>query len=132
MADLSQMFFEVVQRSDNKIEYLDIVKEMLKILSNAISLANNGKTDKDREIAKTKTLLNRITKKDDSENFFEAIIKGKIKQCKFEKEMIQTQIEKLEKMMEIIDLYECSSKEEEQTDYRRGVRGNTPTWFLNR
>ena len=128
MGDLSQMFFSVVKENNNKIEYLDIIKEMLKILSNAISLAKQAKTDKDKDITQTKTLLNRITKKDDSDNFFEQIIKGRIKQFKHDKTMIQDSIDRFNKMIDIIDMYECSSKEEEEYIT---FKNDGPSWFRN-
>ena len=132
MADLSQMFFEVVQKNNNRIEHLDIIQEMLRILSNAISLANNGIIEKDAEIKKTEKLLSRITKKDDSENFFESIIKGKIKQTKYAKDQIKQQIEKLEAMIDIIDLYECSKEEQQEEINLDHLNLDRSRWFENR
>jgi hypothetical protein len=105
---------------------------MLKMLSKAISLAENGKREKDKEIEKTKKLLNRISKKDDSDNFFDSIIKGQIKQQLYSKDMIDIQIQKLNMMVDIIDAYECTAKEQEEDpmeQFRKPRFGDVPEWF---
>ena len=116
MGEMSQLFFKVISENKKDIQYTNIIDIMLKVLSNAISLAKNDKTQKDKEIAKTKTLLGRVKRKnDDSENFFEGIIKGRIQQLQHDKLLINNQIKRFEFMIDFIDVYECSVMERPET-----------------
>jgi signal recognition particle GTPase len=126
-AEVSKMFFQVIEHNKKGIKYLDIIKEMLDIITNANSRARQALIEKDVDIAYTTVLLERITSKNDSENFFEGIIKGRIKQFEHDKLMVEQQIEKHELMMEIIAGYECSVEERPEQPSREFFNHKRPT-----
>jgi DnaJ-class molecular chaperone len=120
--DVSEMFFNVIQHNQRNIEHTDIIQEMLKIISNAISMAKSEIPKKDKGIKEMEKLLNRIDKKNDSaENFFEGIIQGKIQQIKRDKLMVNNSIERFNLMIDMIELYHCETKEVQTTSRRGGI-----------
>jgi len=119
-AEVSEMFFNVIERNKGKIQYVNIIKEMIDIVTNAISLAKDELINRDSSISNTEKLLSRITRDDDSENFFDNIIKGRIKHMEYEKLQISNQIEKFNTMIDLIEVYHCS--QEQKPERRQQVR----------
>jgi len=115
-SEIAQVFFATIANAKDKIEHIDIIKEMVKVFSSGIQSAEGIQSELKGKINEYEVLRKRITNKESDENIFDQFINSEIGKINESIDNNNQTVERLNKAKTMLEVYECEYELEEEHD----------------
>jgi curved DNA-binding protein CbpA len=115
--EIASVFFGIVKQNESKIEYIDIIKEVLTVFERVIKETTNANIRLRDNIIKNEKLTLRFTKKDGSEdNIFLNFINAEINTLEASIVTNNELTDRMNTAISIVEIYKCEYKMRETQD----------------